>query len=266
MDSTWRATIRPTAADLRATIVEFGLTASFMTTVFGLVRWGIGTMAPAATADELRIRVAVVSVLVGLVIVGFAVSPPGRFSGAHMNPAITLGLFTSGSVPARRVLPYLTAQATGSLTAAALTRLIWGPAVSARPVRWAAVQPGPGWNGASVALAEAATLAVIVAVMCWVSATWPAWPLAWIVGGLFGLQGAILGTLTGGSANPARQLGPALFSGEFHLLAVYLFAPVVGGVLGGWATSLLQPRVPHRKVSAGSGTTRHPSRTRVAAE
>jgi glycerol uptake facilitator-like aquaporin len=266
MDPTWRTTIRPTMADLRATVVEFGLTASFMTTVFGLVRWGIGTMAPVATADELRVRVAVVSVLVGLVIVGFAVSPPGRFSGAHMNPAITLGLFTSGSVPARRVLPYLTAQAAGSLTAAALTRLIWGPTVAARPVRWAVVQPGPGWNGAAVALAEAATLAVIVAVMCWVSAKWPAWPLAWIVGGLFGLQGAVLGTLTGGSANPARQLGPALFSGQFHLLAVYLLAPVAGAVLGGWAASLLRPRVRHGKVMTGSGTTRHPSRATFAAE
>jgi glycerol uptake facilitator-like aquaporin len=128
-----------------------------------------------------------------------------------MNPAITLGLFAFGSVPARRVLPYLAAQSTGSIAAAALTRLLWGPAVSGWPVRWAVVQPRSGWAAPSVATAEAATLMVIVAVMCWVTAHRPAWPLAWIVGGLFGLQGAILGTLTGGSANPARQLGPACF-------------------------------------------------------
>jgi glycerol uptake facilitator-like aquaporin len=236
MDVALRARMRPTGADVRAAVVEFGLTSAFMTVVFSLVRWGIGTMAPDGTVGELRVRVIVVSALVGLVIVGFAVSSPGRFSGAHMNPAITLGLFAFGSVPVRRVLPYLAAQGAGSIAAAMITRLIWGPAVSGGPVRWAVVQPGPGWSGTPVAVAEAATLAVVVALMCWVTARRPALPLARIVGALFGLQGAVLGTLTGGSANPARQLGPALFSGELRLLAVYVLAPVAGAMVAGWAS------------------------------
>jgi glycerol uptake facilitator-like aquaporin len=229
------ATMRPTAADVRAAGVEFGMTTAFMATVFSLVSWGIGTMPPSASANELRFRVAAVSVLVGLIIVGFAASPPGRFSGAHMNPAITLGVFAAGLLPARRVLPYLAAQTAGSIAAAALLRIVWGAGVSEEPVRWAVVRPGPGWSGASVAAAESVTLLVIVGVMCWLTACRPKWPAAWIVGGLFGLQGALLGTLAGGSANPARQLGPALFAGEFRLLAVYLAAPVAGGVLAGWA-------------------------------
>ncbi|GAA3950517.1 hypothetical protein Aau02nite_77150 [Amorphoplanes auranticolor] len=234
MEAAGWAAIRPTRADGRAALVEFGLTTAFMATVFTLVRWGMGPMAPGATVTELRLRVLVVSALVGVVIVGFATSPPGRFSGAHMNPAITLGLFASGSVPARRVPPYLAAQGAGSIAATVVTRLVWGPAVSGQPVRWAVVQPGTGWTATSVAVAEATTLAVIVAVMCCVTAGRAHWPLARIVGALFGLQGAALGTLTGGSANPARQLGPALFSGEVRLLAVYLLAPVAGGVLAGW--------------------------------
>lgn len=156
MDAAGRATMRPTRVDGRAALTEFGLTTAFMAAVFTLVRWGIGTMAPGATVTELRIRVIIVSALVGLVIVGFASSPPGRFSGAHMNPAITLGLFAYGSVPARRVLPYLAAQGAGSIAAALITRLVWGPAVSEPAVRWAVVQPGPGWTGSSVTVAEAA--------------------------------------------------------------------------------------------------------------
>nr|WP_221380766.1 aquaporin [Actinoplanes polyasparticus] len=233
--------IWPASEDARAALVEFGLTTAFMTTVFSLVRWGIGTVTPAATAAEVRLRVIVVSVLVALVIVGFAVSRPGRFSGAHMNPAITLGLFAFGAVPARRVLPYLAAQATGSIAAAVVTRVLWGPAVAEEPIRWTVVQPGHGCSGSTVAVAEAATLAVIVAVMCWVKTRRPCWPLAWIVGGLFGLQGAVLGTLTGGSANPARQLGPAILSGESHLLVVYLFAPMAGGMLAGWIARHVGP-------------------------
>ncbi|MCM4084662.1 MIP/aquaporin family protein [Paractinoplanes hotanensis] len=236
-------TMRPDAEDTRSAAVEFALTTAFMATVFSLVRWVVGTMPATATARELSMRVAVVSVIIGFVIVGFACSPPGRFSGAHMNPAITLGLYAAGSFPGRRVLPYLLAQTAGSIAAAVLARIVWGSPLSGRPVRWTVVQPGPGWTGASVAVAEAATLMVIVGVMCWMTARRPGWPAAWLVGGLFGLQGALLGTLTGGSANPARQLGPALFSGEVHLLAVYLLAPVAGAMLTGWvAHRLLIPR------------------------
>jgi glycerol uptake facilitator-like aquaporin len=239
--------LRPGGEDLRAAAVEFGLTTAFMTTVFGLVRGGIGSIAPGAPAGELRIRVVLVSGLVGLVIVGFALSRPGRYSGAHMNPAITLGLIAAGSVPARRVLPYLAGQGAGSLASAAVTGLVCGPGGSGQPLRWAVVQPGPGWGGGAVAVAEAATLAVIVAVMCWLAARRPGWPAAWVVGGLFALQGAMLGTATGGSANPARQLGPALLSGDLHLLAVYLIAPVVGGTLAGAAARRLRSpdRVDH---------------------
>ncbi|GID33405.1 MIP/aquaporin family protein [Paractinoplanes brasiliensis] len=239
-----QVTMRDIAVEARAAAVEFCLTSTFMATVFTLVRWGVGTMPATASANELRLRVAAVSILVGLVIVGFAVSPPGRFSGAHMNPAITLGLYASGSFPGRRVVPYLGAQIAGSVTAAALAGALWGSSPAAKPVQWAVVQPGPGWTGASVTVAEAMTLMVIVGVMCWMTARRPNWPAAWIVGGLFGLQAALLGTLTGGSANPARQLGPALFSGESHLLAVYLLAPVAGGMLAGRiARRLLTPRI-----------------------
>ncbi|GAA0556630.1 hypothetical protein GCM10010172_44470 [Paractinoplanes ferrugineus] len=214
---------RRTGADLQAALVEFVLTTFFFWTVFSLVRWGIA-------ADHQRLRVVVVSMLVGLVIVGFARSRPGRFTGCHMNPAITVGLYAFGTFPGRRVLPYLVAQSAGSLAAAALTWLAWGPAAAS-----SVVQPGAGWGGPAVFVAEAATLAVIVTTMCWMSARRPAWtwPGPWIVGMQFGVQGALLGTLTGGSANPLRQFGPAVLAGQFHLLAVYLLAPIAGALLAG---------------------------------
>jgi glycerol uptake facilitator-like aquaporin len=226
--------LRPDHEDFRTAFGELGLTTAFMFAVFTLVRWGIGTAGADATQAELRIRCGVVSMLVGLIIVGFVVSRPGRWTGAHMNPAITLALFVSGRTPARRVLPYLAAQTAGSVLAAALARLVWGAAMSDAPTRWAVVQPAPGWGGTAVALVEAAVLAVIVGVMCWVPEHRPAWPLPWLVGLMFGVQGAAFGTVTGGSANPARQLGPALFSGRTHLLAVYVLAPVAGGMLAAW--------------------------------
>ncbi|MFF5289452.1 MIP/aquaporin family protein [Paractinoplanes globisporus] len=227
--------LRPDREDMGMALGELGLTTAFMFAVFTLVRWGWGTMGAGAAPAERWVRCAIVSMLVGLVIVGFVVSRPGRWTGAHMNPAITVAMFSYGRTPARRVLPYLAAQTAGSIAATILARLAWGRAMSDHTTRWAVVQPAPGRGGTSVAVVEAASLAIIVAVMCWVLEHRPAWPLPWIVGLLFGLQGAIFGTFTGGSANPARQLGPALFSGQTHLLAAYLIAPVVGGALSALA-------------------------------
>ncbi|GAA2631064.1 aquaporin [Paractinoplanes durhamensis] len=227
--------LRPDREDLGLAAGEFVLTTAFMFAVFSLVRWGLGTAAAGATPVEIWLRCAVVSMLVGLVIVGFVVSRPGRWTGAHMNPAITVALFIYGRTPGRRVLPYLVAQIAGSIAAAAVAGLVWGSAMAASPTRYAVVQPRTGTSGTMVALAEAAVLAIIVAAICWVPDHRPSWPMPWIVGMMFGVQGALLGTLTGGSANPARQLGPALFAGQTHVLAAYLIAPVAGAALAAWA-------------------------------
>ena len=258
--------LKPGREDMCLAFGEFGLTATFMFAVYTLTRWGIGTADAGATPTELRMRCAVVSMLVGLVIVGFIVSAPGRWTGAHMNPAITLALFVYGRTPGRRAVSYLVAQAAGSVAAAALARLAWGTAMSEGPTRWAVVQPAPGWGGTAVTLVEAAVLAAIVAVMCPMLDRRPAWLLPWIMGVMFGLQGAVFGTFTGGSANPVRQLGPALFSGQIHLLAAYLIAPVGGGVLAAWvARRASVRRAVHRDdVRSGPSLTKPGRRSRLA--
>jgi len=102
--------------------------------------------------------------------------------------------------------------------------------------------------------------------MCWLPDRHPAWSLPWIVGLMFGVQGALFGTLTGGSANPARQLGPALFSGQVHLLAVYLIAPVIGGVSAAWTVRRAHARrADHRNRARSARTSRSAPPTRKSA-
>ncbi|GIF16681.1 aquaporin [Actinoplanes teichomyceticus] len=223
--------LRPTPADLRMALGECGLTTAFMFTVSTLVRWGAGPAHPGGPTAGSWLRGLVVSTLVGLTIVGFVLSRPGRWTGAQMNPAITLALLVFGRMPARRVLPYVVAQMAASVAATVLARAVWGPALSDAPVRWTVIRPAAGIGGTVVAVVEAAVLAVIIAVLCRALRRAPRVPLPWLMGLMFGLQGALLGQLTGGSANPARQFGPALLSGQTHLLGVYLLAPVAGAVL-----------------------------------
>src|SRR5213593_1944607 len=54
----------------------------------------------------------------------------GEVSGAHFNPAVTLGFFIAGRLPARRVVPYLLSQAAGAFAASALVRAMFGNAAS----------------------------------------------------------------------------------------------------------------------------------------
>ena len=79
----------------------------------------------------------------GAVLLVLIRSPWGRRSGAHLNPAVSIGLWLMGAFPGRWVAPYAAAQLAGSLAGAGLARLVWGQAVPAAPIRYAAVQPSP---------------------------------------------------------------------------------------------------------------------------
>jgi glycerol uptake facilitator protein/aquaporin Z len=77
-----------------------------------------------------------------------------------------------------------------------------------------------------------------------------------VIGLFVSLVIAILGPLSGGSINPARQLGPAAFSGQNTCLWIYLVAPVAGAVLGALAHRLLirLPRTREHALMPGSRT------------
>ena len=62
----------------------------------------------------------------------------------------------------------------------------------------------------------------------------------WAIGGTVGLAAIFAGPISGASMNPARSLGPALASGEFAHLWIYLAGPVAGALLGAWTYRLVR--------------------------
>lgn len=184
-------------------------------------------------------RLFLVGPVVGYTIAVMMMSPWGRRSGAHVNPAITVAMWRYGRTPGAAVVPIIAAQLIGSLLGPLAARCAWGPSIARSPLNYAAVQPGAHWNQLAVAGVEAATMMVIVSVAGIGIGTprlrkWT--PLA--IGTLIGLQIALFGTTSGGVANPARQFGPALLSGTTTDLAVYLVAPVIGAVAGTVAVTM----------------------------
>ncbi|HSE80297.1 MAG TPA: MIP family channel protein [Gaiellaceae bacterium] len=159
----------------------------------------------------------------------------GHVSGAHFNPAVSLGFALTRHFPWSRVAGYWAAQAAGAVAAAFLLRASLGDVANV-----GATLPS-GSDRQSFLWEVVLTfflMLVIMAVATDTRAVGEAAALA--VGGTVGLCALVGGPVSGASMNPARSLGPALASGEFEALWIYLLAPLVGASLGALAYQLLR--------------------------
>jgi glycerol uptake facilitator-like aquaporin len=244
----------------RDSVFELILTSVLLFGVVSIVRWVIGPSPISRTIPGIHAELWIVGTAVALLLAGLILSPPGRASGGHTNPAISLAMWRFGVFPGAGVIPYTIAQLVGSVLGVVAARRVWGHVVAEPSVVYGALQPGPGWSTWELFATEAFGMAVIVFLVGLCLAVQRLTPFVpWIVGALVGIGIAVLGTATGGSLNPARQFGPAVISGQTQFLWVYLVAPLVGAAVAAWLRSLLQNR---RKVLTHKlcGTVGNPAR------
>jgi aquaporin Z len=181
-------------------------------------------------------RLIIIGTAFGVLAAVVALSPPGRRSGAHLNPAVTLGFFLRRHTSGRDLAGYALAQVVGALGAALAFRAAWGP--WAAGVHGARTQPERGLASWAVVGIEAAiTCGLLTVVFVMLSSGRTArWTPAAVTGALAGLIWAAA-PHTGASMNPARSLGPDLATGAFPLLWAYFAGPVVGAALAAGAFS-----------------------------
>jgi aquaporin Z len=151
----------------------------------------------------------------------------GDISGAHINPAVTIGFWFSRRLPAREVLPYIASQGAGALIASGIMRFLF-------PENrfLGATQPsGPVLQSFVLEfLLTALLMFVILGVSTGAREKGITAGIA--VGSVIALEAMFAGPITGASMNPARSLSPALVSGHFENLWLYLTAPVLGAAVG----------------------------------
>ena len=176
-----------------------------------------------------------VALVFGLVIMTM-VYAVGHLSGAHINPAVTLAFTLTRHFPAREAAAYIAAQLAGAVLGALLLAAVW----TSDPADLGATVPSVGSGSALVyeAALTAMLMFVIMAVATDTRAVGAAAAIA--IGGVIGLDALFGGPVTGASMNPARSLGPALVSGEWSQLWIYLIGPVVGASLGALAYQLVR--------------------------
>jgi aquaporin Z len=155
------------------------------------------------------------------------ISPLGRLSGAHINPAVTLAFRIVGRVSGHDVIGYLLAQVLGALAGALAFRLLWGSV--ALSVGGGVTHPAvPALQ--AIAIEAGMTALLVASIFVFVSrerlARWT--PLM-----LWPLIGALVwrgSEYTGTSLNPARSAGPALAFSDVADLWLYLLAPLLGAL------------------------------------
>jgi aquaporin Z len=157
-------------------------------------------------------------------------SPLGKESGAHINPAVTLGFWLMGKLRARHVAGYVIAQLAGAL-AGAVPLMAWG--AMGRSIDFGATLPGAAYGTGWALLGETATtFALIFGLFYFLqhrrlrNYTPALFPF------LYAVMVFVEANVSGTSTNPARSFGPAMISGNWHAWWVYWLGPLLGTLLG----------------------------------
>lgn len=160
-------------------------------------------------------------------VVAVVVAASGHLSGAHINPAVTLGFWSRGRFPAREVPAYVVAQCVGAIAAAlALGWIVGGEGMSA-----ATLPALPLARAFAVEAGFTALLGFVIAGAA-TDARAPVAAAPFAIGVTVFAGALVCGPLTGGSFNPARTLGPAIAFGAWQAHWLYWVAPVAGMLAG----------------------------------
>ncbi len=147
----------------------------------------------------------------------------GGVSGAHLNPAVSIGFWSARRLPTRAMLSYVASQCTGAFVASLLLRGMF----PTHPTLGATL---PAGDPAQSFVLEVVLALILMFVILSVShgGTAQAAMAGAAVGATVALEALFAGPISGASMNPARSLAPALVTGHVEHLWVYLVAPVVG--------------------------------------
>lgn len=182
--------------------------------------------------------------------VTLVIAATGHLGGAHINPAVTVGLWSVRRFDSRDVLPYIAAQCIGAIAASAALGWILGAVGD-----YGATVPSISIGRAFAVESGFTAILGLVIMGVATDARAPAAVAPFAIGATVGAGALVAGPLTGGSFNPARTLGPALVGGIWTAHWLYWVAPIVGMVAAMNAYELLRgSAAPTTERSARTGT------------
>ena len=149
----------------------------------------------------------------------------GQISGAHFNPAVTIGFFIANRFSKKEIAPYIFSQLAGGITASLVLKYLF-------PLNENSGATIPsGSNSQSFILEFILTYFLMLVIMQVAHGSKETGIIAGIaIGSVVLLEALFAGPISGASMNPVRSLAPAIVSGNLHSLWIYLTAPFAGSV------------------------------------
>ena len=171
-------------------------------------------------------------------------------SGAHIDPAISLGFALRKVLHVGQMLAYWMAQFAGAFMAAALAYALWG-----QKIALGASHPGPGYSYVVAFITEivATFLVMLVILMTAEQEATVGKQAALAVGFSVATCGFFAGPISGASMNPARSIAPQILSGRFDLIWIYAMGPCLGAALAVLVAAFLCGPPKRGEEKAGQG-------------
>ena len=177
---------------------------------FTMVFVGCGSVAMERSSLEISLAF---GAIVALVIVGI-----GRWSGAHINPAVSIAFWYRGNLSTIDTIAHVLGQLIGALFAGLLLN---GAGPTVRNTTWV-----------NLVGIEILITFLLMASILWIIRRTDQWvPIALVVGSAVAGLAFAFGNYTGASMNPARTFGPNLVSGDVSIIPVYFACTIIGALL-----------------------------------
>jgi aquaporin Z len=190
-----------------------------------ILMFGDGTPMVRLVPNE-RLRNTLTAFLFGTIGSAIALSWVGKESGAHINPAVTLGFWLMRKLDFRAAIGYIVAQCLGAFVGA-LPLLAWGS--MGRSVAFGATIPGAGYSTGVVLMGEIVTTFGLVATLCiFLGFRHLRRFTPFVIPFLYAVMVPLEAPISGTSTNPARTFGPALISGQWDGWWIYWLGPMLG--------------------------------------
>ena len=223
-------------------IAEFLGTALLLLGGLSIVILMFGTGSPMSEIiPDINVRRIITGFLFGSIGASIALSPIGKVSGAHINPAVTMVFWLFRKIEGRLTITYVLAQLIGAVIGC-LPLLLWGQ--MGKSIEFGVTVPGAGYYLSTVLLGEVITTFIMVSLLVifigfrQIRKFTPfMFPFLYAI--MVPLEAAISGT----STNPARSFGPALISGQWQGWWIYLIGPITGALLASIACSFLAKKI-----------------------
>jgi aquaporin Z len=193
---------------------------------FVLVFAGTGAIVIDSQQDAATITHVGVALTFGLIVMAM-IYAIGDVSGAHINPAVTIGFWVARRFPGRSVPAYIACQCAGALAASGLLLVLFPDTTTL-----GATLPGkPQWLWQSFVFEIVLTSILMFVILSVSTGAKEKGVMAGVaIGAVVALAALFAGPVSGASMNPARSLGPAVVSGNVTHLWLYVVAPIIGAV------------------------------------